>query len=274
MKLILIFFIFLSFSFSQHVRANVSISAKRLTATEKDEIEELDEKIKDYINDFDWVETDIDDEIEVNIKLIIESVTDVSGGKRYKSQLFLQSSSGEKYYDKNVSFIYQQNDRLEHHSSEFKTLPLALDFYLALLLAGELDTYGEYLGEEQFVRAREALVKGKNSGEDWTFREKIFIDSTSPLVRTIRLAKLLYYSAQNELEDGEKERALKIISEMMRYVQQAYDNQANSLFLKQFFETYHKKLIELFDELELRDYINTLSLIDPVRTEIYNKYME
>ena len=200
----LVFYLLMSsFVFSQRIEVDVTITAERLTTFQKDEIRYLEEAVENYINNFEWNSSENDDVIKCKYSFIIESVTDNGGNNEYKAQLLMSSPAQENYYDKNATFRYSSTEELRHYSAEYQSLSNLLDFYTSMILAGELDTYQEFGGDELYGKAREALVKGKSSAfsTQWSYREKIFLDSTSPFARSLRLAKLNYYTALSEKEE-------------------------------------------------------------------------
>lgn len=276
MKLmVLVLFLFLSL-IGQQINVNVKVTAQRLTAFEKDEIKYLKEAIQSYINDFEWSESENDDIIQCDFSFIIESVTDQGGENVYQAQFLASSPAQENFYDKNMSFKYSSTEELRHYSADYQPLTNFIDFYTSMILAGELDTYKEFGGEEQYGRAREALIKGKNSAYagQWNYREKIYLDGTTPFVRTLRLAKLNYFSGLAEQENGNIKESREFAHLVIENIQDAHVNQPNNTMLKRFFEGYHKWIVELLDPNLDRSILENLGRMDPVRKSFYLNYME
>ena len=276
MKLFVLILLFIFCANGQQIHVNVKVTAKRLTAFEKDEIRYLKEAIESYINDFEWSDSENDDIIQCDFSFIIESVTDLSGENEYKAQFLASSPAQENYYDKSASFRYSSTQELRHYSADYQSLSSFLDFYVSMILAGELDTYSEYGGEEQYGRAREALIKGKSSiySGQWSYREKIFLDCTTPFARTLRLAKLNYFSALGELENGNDAGAIEIGHIVIENIRDAHANQPNNTMLKRFFEGYHKWIVEVLDPVKDQHLLEDLARMDPVRKSFYYNYME
>jgi len=265
----------LSSLFSQDIQVNVKVTAERLTAFEKDEIRYLKDAIENYVNSYDWTDTDNDEVIPCDLSLIIETVTEINGEREYKAQFLASSPARENFYDKNVLFRYASTEELRHMSPEYHSLANFLDFYVSMILGGELDTYTEFGGDRQYARAREALTKAQNSSfaGNWSYREKIYLDSSTPLVRTLRLAKLNYYIAANLRDAGEFSEARKVAYKMIEHIRDAYVNQPNNTMLKRFFEGYHKWIVELLDPSQDQHSLKELVVMDPVRKGYYSKYM-
>lgn len=277
MKFIFLCFLFAVSLFSQQIQVEVKIQAQRLTGFQKDEIRFLKSAIENYINDYDWVETDSDDILDVNFSIIIETVTEVNGANQYKAQFLCSSPGQENYYDKTFNFEFKPTEELRHHEASFHPLTGFLDFYVSMILAGELDGYSEFGGEEQYAKAREALIKAQSSSyaSDWTYRERIFLDSTSPFVRSLRKAKLNYWIAKAEYDDGNLKEARRVLrEEIMENIREAFRNQPNNTLYKRFFEGYYKWIVELVDPVQDQQILKDLINYDPVRKDYYKKFME
>lgn len=272
---ILIFLLSLSSLFTQRLTADVKLSAVRFTEIQKEEISELPSLIRDYISEYDWINSENDDEIKCNISLIFESVVENSGLKQYTAQFIINSAAQEYFYDKKFAFVYKQGEPIKRFSSESRPIGNFLDFYVNMVLAGEMDTYSLYGGDEFYDRAQEALTVGRNSEQSgWDSREKIFKNYTSPLVRSLRKAKLLYYSALNYKENQDYKEMRKETENLINEVKHAYANEPSNLMLKRFFEGYHKRIIEVLDPALDQRLILLLLQMDPVRKDFYQKYTE
>ena len=278
MKFIYILFVIISLSHSQHIRANVRVTAQRLTTFEKDEIKYLKNAIEIYINDYDWADTDNDDILDCQFSFIIERVTDVNGQNEYKAQILATSPAQENYYDKNISFVYSSTQELRHNDVSYNALTDLIDFYVNMIMAGELDTYSEYGGDQNYSNILETLQKAQSSRDaaTWSsYRQKIYRDCVSPFSRSLRLAKLVFWDAKGLYDDGYFKDAKPRMSELLELIKNTYKNEPNNSMLKRFFDGYYKLIVEMLDPVNEMDkqHLNNLISMDPIHTNYYNKYM-
>ncbi|MCB0278238.1 MAG: DUF4835 family protein [Calditrichaeota bacterium] len=274
-KIILITLFYFSL-IAQRFEANVYITADRLNESQKQELQDLPELIESYINNYDYFRTNDDTQIDITIQIIVESVIESGGRKTYQSQFFIKTPAQENFYDKDFEFVYTQGEEIRHNSFEYQYIGNFIDFYLYMSGAGELDTFGKFEGDQMYAKAREALdlgLRGPSAG-GWTYREKVYKDTTHPLVKTIREAKYKYYTAENFKLDKNYKEMREVSRSMMEDIKLATKRAPNNLLIKQFFEAYYNRIVEVIDASQDQDLIVDLMTIDSSRRDFYKKYLD
>lgn len=275
MKIISLVFILALSLFSQKIVPVVSVKSPRLTEIQKEEIEDLAEQVQTYVSEKEWISNDFEDEITCNISIIIESVKETSTTKQYTSQFVITSTAQESFYDKKFVFIYDASEEISPHGNQSYQLANVLDFYMNMVLAGELDTYELYGGDEFYGKAREALSLGLNSAQTgWEDREKVLKNYTSSLILPMRKAKFMIYTSLNFLEEKAFVDMRKNTIEIVKELGYAFEGSPNNVALKRYFEAYHQKLIQTLDPAQDGAHIHKLIQIDPARKAYYSKYVE
>lgn len=277
MKQCILFFI-ISFAAlnAQTVQANVSVSADKFDGSQKEEIKDLANVLANYINTKNWTLTDVDDVIEINISIIIESTFKAQGQTAYKAQLLINSPAQENFYDKKFEFFYKINESINTDGARYQTIGNTIDFYVNMVLAGEMDTYYEYGGNKFYNEALQSLTLGltnKFSG-GWVYRERVYNDNTSSFVKSLRIAKYNYYVALNYSKEKDFLNMRKYAHKVVDDVVIAYERQPNNLMLKQFLEGYHKGIIEILDPEFDQSYIRKMIAVDPIRRSFYSDYLK
>ena len=140
---------------AQVLRSSVTLNYEHLPLEEHKYLENLAMNVEDYYNNYAWTEDEYETDIDVNINIIIETVSEKSFERIYKAQFLIKSVSGESFYDKEWEFPYQQGYNFDHSTVQFDPLCNFLDFYAYMILAGELDTYGTTLGTPYYDAAQD-----------------------------------------------------------------------------------------------------------------------
>jgi hypothetical protein len=168
--------------------------------------------------------------------------------KIYKAQLQIKSISGEGFYDKEWEFPYQPGSALDHNKTQFDPLTHFLDYYAALILGGELDTYGELLGTPYYNNAQDIANRGILSqySRGWNNRllelQKITHSYTLPL----REAKPNFFEAAYQLQQGKAKEARTYGLKVMENIEKVIHQQPNNKYLKMFFDAHYQTFAEIF----------------------------
>ena len=149
-----LFFIFQAVT-AQVLRVSATVNYDHLPFEEHKYLENLAMHVEDYYNNYAWTDDEYETDIDININIIIETVSEKSFERIYKAQFLIKSVSGESFYDKEWEFPYQQGYNFDHTAVQFDPLCNFLDFYAFMILGGELDTYGTTLGTPYYDAAQE-----------------------------------------------------------------------------------------------------------------------
>jgi len=133
-----------SLTFGQVLNCKVSVSMERLQPRERDDLSDLQQNLTDYLNNTNWSDENKDIILDCNVQLIIETVTNRGSEKVYRAQFLISSPSGENYYDRAFEFTYVPGQSFETYRSNFDPLLSMVDFYVNMVIGGELDTYDRH----------------------------------------------------------------------------------------------------------------------------------
>lgn len=275
MRLLLLYLILVTVLSAQMVRASVSIEATRFTASQRNTINQLKPSIEEYVNQHNWTGNDLSDLIEINITLIMQSVIDETGLPTYKAQVVFNSTANETFVDKSFTFTYKSNEPIQRFGSEYQPIGNFLDFYVNMILGGEMDTFEPFGGEVFYGKARDAMTVGLARGDaaGWSGRQALLKDYTSSMIRPVRKAKYLYYAAEYAASEKNIAETRTRLTELITELSYAFRNEPNNLMFKRYMEGYHKKILALIDPTLDSELIQTLILIDPARKSVYEKYI-
>ena len=234
---------------AQVIRAKVKVEMPLLKPEEKAPIKNFPQRIQDFINNNQWnPDGDTDIVIPVNITIIIQSVYEGSAGYVYVSQFLISSESGENFYDKTWEYLYLPDEYWNFPINIFHPVTSMLDYYLNLVLAGELDTYSEYGGTESYNSAIRVCQEGIRSSysKGWTIRKEQVLEYTREFTRPLRMAKLVYYDAMGAMGEGNRLLQLEYGEEMMQLLEQTSRYQGNSRPLERYMEKNARQISQIF----------------------------
>ena len=269
--IILIFFF--SMSHAQVLRMTVKIELEHLNVDQQQDLLNLEEKISEYYNNFDWVEDEYEYDVNGNVHVIIETVQQKSYERVYKAQFLISTESGENFYDKNWIFPYEDSSPLDHSDPQFNALTDLLNFYAFLVLAGELDDIDIFLGsplyEQGLSIANRAMMS--NYPQGWNTRLESLQKITNIRTRPLREIKPDFFAAVSSLADGEDTEAFKYAEKALDGIKKVFNAQPNNYYLRIFLDAHYRELSMLFSGHN--EYLETLLTIDSKHRESYREQM-
>jgi hypothetical protein len=259
---------------SQVLKATVKLNYDHLPNEEQRELEPFRYTIEDYINGYSWTEDEYETDININIMVLIETVHKKGHERMYKAQFQISSSSGERFYDKNWEFPYQQGIFLEHDKSQFDPVSHFLDYYAYLILGGELDSYDVFLGTPFYDKASEIVNRAmlSNYSRGWKERLNDLQHIRDSRIRALREVKPDFFEAVYLLQEGKKSEAQNFAVKTLNGIEKAYKLQPNNKYLKQFFDAHYQTLADLFRGD--KNVLEKLTLYDSLHKETYRNAMD
>ena len=265
--------VFVSISSAQVIKANVTVDFGLLPSEETNLLVNLASNIEDYINNYAWTDDEYETDIDVSIFIMIETVQKMSHEKIYKTQFQIKSVSGESFYDKEWEFPYQPGYLFDHNKTAFDPLCHFLDYYIYLILGGELDGYALNLGTPFYTQAQNIANIGQISKypKGWSTRQQELQKITNVRTRPLREAKPDYFEAEYLLQEGKLKEAKKYGNKVLDAIEKVVNEQPNNKYLKTFFDAHYTTFAELFagDQSAL----DRLIRYDSYHREFYRKVM-
>jgi hypothetical protein len=233
---------------AQVIKASVRVDYNHLAYEEQEYLQELYSVIEDYYNNYAWTDDEYETDIEISIYVIIETVSQKSYEKIYKSQFQIKSVSGESFYDKEWEFPYQQGYSLEHNKVQFDPICHFLDYYAYVVLGGELDTYDLLLGTPYYDAAQDLANRGVLSqySRGWNNRLLELQKITNIRTRPLREAKPDFFEAAYLLQEGKREQAREYGIKVLDAIKKVINEQPNNRYLKMFFDAQYVTFAQIF----------------------------
>lgn len=258
--------------FGQTIKFEMSIEMDRLLPQEQEILRPLTQQLSDYVNNYNWTDENKEVIIELTANLIIETMTPRGSEKIYRSQFLVSSPSGENYYDKSCEFVYQQGQGMSHNRAIFDPLLGLIDYYIYMVLGGELDTWLLRGGSKYYDMALNIANEGSisNYSTGWNDRvEAVKLITDSDHI-PLREAKFYYYDCLYYIEaKNDRKNALKLSQLVLQNLEKVHHRRPNSPALKRFFDSHFKEICSLFVFTESNDFVESLSNMDPRHSETY-----
>ena len=275
-QFLIIYLIQLSTLFSQFNSVNSSYEHSNLIKDEhKYILDNFNEKIENYFeyNNFSSEYDFLD--ISLNINIIFHKINFTSDNsfRSINCQILFSNSKDQHYITKNITLPYYKEKDLYFNTMQFDSIASLFDFYAYLFIANELDTWGLYLGEKYFNKAKEIANFGTESinSEQWIKNKKLI-----ELLKEnnyLRNAKFYFFAStdivlayldENNITD------IKNINENF-YVSENFKESKNTLSLfienlkqiydKYSYEKYTIKFINYYN-IEIAEYLKLLDITE------------
>lgn len=256
----------------QTIKFSISLEMERLLPQEQEILRPLPQQLEDYVNNFDWSDENKEVIIECTANLIIETMSSRGSEKIYRSQFLISSPSGENYYDKSCEFVYQQGQGISHSRAIFDPLLSLIDYYVYMVLGGEMDTWLLRGGSKYYNMALNIANEGSISNYSTGWKDRI--DAVKLITDSdhipLREAKFYYYDCLYYIEaKKDQENAIKLSRLVLDNLKKVHQRRPNSPALKRFFDSHFKEICSLFIYTNNTDFAESLSNMDPRHSDTY-----
>ncbi len=270
-----IFLLIGSFSWAQFIEVNAELDLRRISEGDRQLFITLAEDIENYFLNTQFSATTNDLEIIVDIRLVLESVSQGGSQTTINAQAIFSNKMDQYFYAKGIQFPYFQGRKM-FYTTVFEPLASFLDYYAFMFIAAEMDTW-EYMGGTSFFnRAIEISDLGKDSdwstGWDDRWKKSRKVKSNQYL----RSMRFNYFKALDAL--GAEDVDITIVNtamntfyeEMLVLDKKLGSNKETLHFLK----AYHESIAELMAMFNLRDALELLIIYDHDNKKVYESYLK
>ncbi len=274
--------------FAQGIQCTVNVNYQSVASANKDQLIDLGNDIKDYINNFQWGADNVPDKITCSIDIFVQSAT---GENSYLAQVFVgsqrpiyKSNRGTavmRLKDDSWEFTYVKGRPLNHNPMTFNDLTSVIDFYMYLVMGFDADTYDMMGGTTYFQRASDISRLGRTSSQKgWQpsttgYNRSQFIDDLFlPTCQPLRQASYLYYFTGLDSLAINPARAQENIMRAIDIIAKVRNNvEPRNLAIRAFFDAKYQEIAEIFANYPDRTVYRKLSIIDPNHQKTYDDYM-
>ena len=260
-------------AYSQQLSSVVSLQAERLLPQERELLAELPPQLENYIDSYDWSNTYQKLVIDIKINFVVETVTQRGSEQVFRGRLVVNSPSGENFVDRGVEFPYQRGQGFLHQRSLFDPLLSVVDYYVYMVMAGELDAYvlksGTLFYEKAKTLADQGLVSNYPIG--WRSRLEEVQLITDGDHDPLRSTKFYYYEGLFYIEKyADEAKGREYSNKVVDLLDQVYKRKPNSSALKRFFDSHYQEFCGLFIYDIGRENRDRMMQIDNRHSEVYD----
>lgn len=290
------FFLAFGVSYSQEIKANVTVNTDLLSIEAKQYVSTLKYDLENYINNQKFTDENWEGEpIPVDINIYFTA----GGNNRYAAKMAIVS---RRYVDNpendlqmtvptlmitetNWKFEYSFGANLTYNPTRFDNFTSVIDYYMLLVIGFDKDTYEELGGNSTFEKARNILLLGASQQaegfetyvEPGSFTKyNIISELVNPRYYPFRRLIFSFYVdgidklAYNK-EEGMKN-IVKVIEEMSKFKQEKIVEA--SVLIQLFFDTHNQTLATLFNGYKDKEFFKNLMYLDPKNSMLYQDAMD
>lgn len=271
---------------AQEFNCNVSVNYVNLTGNDFSFLNELGERMGEYMNDRIWTDDVYEDfeRIDCSMNVIITEAITLT---RFRGRIVVvsrrpvynttQQTTVVQFNDENWVFDYPRGTPLIFEPDRYQSITSVLNFYAYIMLGYDYDTFSELGGTEYFEKARRVAELAQSSGAiGWdalqgeTSRGTLIAQIMDPRFRDLRKAYKDYHLECLDIFVDDPEAARKTMLDVVGRLEGLAGDVTRSFYLDTFFTTKFKELAAVFVGSSVANQAyDTLTRIDPSHLSEY-----
>jgi len=275
---------------AQEFNCVVGVNYRALSGSDYSFLDELQERLFEYMNDRQWTNDLFEQEerIDCNLQIVFSEATSLTS---FRARLILASrrpiyGSAQQTQvltlsDEELQFEYSQGTPLIYQPDKYHPLTSVLDFYAHIMLGYDYDTFDAMGGQPHFEEARRIAELGETRGAlGWSSigggqskGELIsqILDSRFAPLRQIYFD--YHYGMLDHFIDKPDESREKLLTTVLE-LQTLREDVTRAYYLDQFFAAKYSEIIRVFKgSQEASQAFDALSQSDPAHLSDYSTMM-
>ena len=273
---------------AQEFDCAVSVNISQLTGSEYTFLNELGERVDEYLNDHFWTEDTFREHERINctFQITLEEALSLTS---FRGRLVLatrrpiygttQYTTVVQFNDADWQFNYAQGTPLIHNEDQFDPLTSVLDFYAYIMLGYDYDTFSEFGGTPHFQKARAIAQRAESRGASgWSqigaeqSRVQLINQLVDPRFQKLRKAYFDYHFAGLDHFVQQTEEARNNVLAVILAMDELYDELSRTYAADLFFSAKYRELASIFEDSPMSSQAyEMLSEIDPAHMSEYNR---
>lgn len=274
---------------AQEINAKVTLDKSQISGTSIDYIDDLPGQLEEYINEFEWTDTDFREHERINVAIQINllAVQDYNFEAQIiiRSQRPIYNTARETvlliFSDEDWNFEYRPNRTLIHDELQFDALTSLIDFYAYIILGFDFDSFEELGGDPYFQQAQNiASLARSSSANGWSQssnrrnRGQLITNLRQTSYEPFRVAVYEYHRHGLDVFLDNPSKAQQQMLQALEKIQTAQRQTSSNLLFDTFFNAKYREITSLLEdaepEIRLEAY-NLLSDIDQSHLSEYEK---
>lgn len=277
--------------YAQEFNCEVSINDEQISNASFNYKDEIQNRIRDYLNEFRWTEVTFleEERIKCSIQIFLESTNsnfDFSGRIVFNARRPIYNTISETntliLSDNLLQFNYPQGKSLIHDELQFDDLTAVLDYYAYLILGFDFDSFSELGGTNYFLKAQRVVDIAQSSNSlGWTRtannrrnRSTLIADLINQNYEPLRQAYYMYHRRGLDVFLANNDRAYDNMIEALTLIRDNKRRSTSNYVYDVFFDTKSKEIASFFGEAPQNirlDAYNILSETDQGHLSDYSR---
>ena len=263
-------FLLLSLLMAQFGKIQVSFDDRLLKGNERQILFSLESELMRFYTNTNWDDEFADISMPLSIHIVFEGVFPKGALQTVLAQVLFTSGNDQRYYDSGVQFIYNNAGSIYFDPVLFDPLASFFTFYGYLILASEIDTYIPVGGTAHFESARNIALRGNASDYSRGWKDRLQLCDNLSENFGLRKAKFAYYYAMELLQNGEPERSVEELNNMITGLDEIYDRYPRERYTLYFLNNHAKTLADALSLLGQEEILKSLKELDADNEALYD----
>ena len=263
-------FLLLSLLMAQFGKIQVSFDDRLLKGNERQILFSLESELMRFYTNTNWDDEFADISMPLSIHIVFEGVFQKGALQTVLAQVLFTSGNDQRYYDSGVQFIYNNAGSIYFDPVLFDPLASFFTFYGYLILASEIDTYIPVGGTAHFESARNIALRGNASDYSRGWKNRLQLCDNLSENFGLRKAKFAYYYAMELLQNGEPERSVEELNNMIIGLDEVYDRYPRERYTLYFLNNHAKTLADALSLLGQEEILQSLKDLDSDNEALYD----
>lgn len=261
---------------AQFIEATVQIDIERLNQNEQQQIVGLKQSIIQFFVRSDWGDDVKDLDMIVDVHMALQSTVTVANEENFQAQIMFTNRLDQQLFVKDAKFPYYPGRTFDLAGS-FDQLTSVLSFYGYMLIAGELDTYGQLEGSPYYAMANSVAATASTQprrGSFWKGRLNFADELTQN--QDGRRAKAYFYQALDALAAEKPDH--KLMQAALQDVYTSIGKIVNRVGLDRttakFLNGHAEELAEMLTMARMWTELENMMVMNPDSQKIYKDALE
>ncbi len=275
---------------AQEFNCSVGVNYRALSGSDYTFLDELEERLFEYMNDRRWTEDRFDEEERIDCSLQVV-FTEALTLTNFRARLVLamrrpiygsaQQTQVLTLSDDEWAFEYSQGTPLIFQPDQYHPLTSVLNFYAYLMLGYDYDTFDSMGGQPHFDEARRIATLGSNQGAlGWSSlgsgqsRGELISQIMDPRFTSLREIYFDYHFGVLDQFIEEPDESRQTLLSIVQELQALREDVTRAYYLDQFFAAKYLEMIRVFrGSSEASQAFDALSQSDPAHLSDYSTMM-
>jgi len=258
----------------QKVSATVKVFREKLQGRNLDLFEGFEQKLEDYINNYDWSKTGDNTPLPLDIQIVIEKAADEGENRFVSATLYITNGKELQFLDDNCRFSIRKGATFYHDPNSIDSFLSIVDFYIQLMLGDEMDTLGRFLGTSFFQTARSIAAQAKALHGGWDDRVQRADQFLDTRYQDYRVMKDFYYEGISQVDEGDINGARKNLTKSVDYMERLLGHVVTKNHTERFIQVHYLDLCKAFEGSREKSIFDRLIVMDPKNKETYLRYKQ